>query len=135
MTKEEATLAPVMKFINEGLNQGNGDVIAEVWDEDLLWEGGSLGTVHGLKAFMSGGVRAFSDMHLTILDVTVHGDDVWVQFTNEGTQVGEFMGYPATNKHAKWNGFGKYTVKGGKIIHGWFSEDILAMLKQQGHIA
>ncbi|WP_460874236.1 ester cyclase [Furfurilactobacillus cerevisiae] len=123
-----------MRFIDEALNQGKVEVIPEVWDKDLLWEGGSLGTVHGLDAFMSGGVQAFSKMHLTVLDYVVNDNDVWVQFTNEGVQTGEFMGYPATNKFAKWNGFGRYTVENGKIVHGWFSEDILDMLEQQGHM-
>ncbi|HAT55060.1 MAG TPA: hypothetical protein DCW31_07475 [Lactobacillus sp.] len=132
---EKEILKPVMRFINEVLNQGNGAVIPEVWADDLVWEGGSMGTVHGLKAFMSGGVQAFSDMHLTVLDYVVKDNSVWVRFTNEGTQVGEFMGYPASNKHAKWNGFGHYTVQDGKIQRAWFSEDIMDMLKQLGHIS
>lgn len=131
--KEEAILKPVIRFINEALNQGNGAVIPEVWAEDLLWEGGSLGTVHGIKELMSGGVQSFSDMHLTVLDSTVKDNTVWLRFTNEGLQTGEFMGYPASDKYAKWNGFGWYEVEDGKIVHGWFSEDILDMLKQLGH--
>ncbi|WP_240338654.1 hypothetical protein [Lactococcus lactis] len=39
-------------------------------------------------------------MHLTILDYSLKDNQVWVRFTNEGTQVGTFMGYPASNKHA-----------------------------------
>lgn len=73
-------------------------------------------------------------MHLTVLDYVVHDNQVWVRFTNEGTQIDNFMGYPASHKHAKWNGFGMYTVEDGKITKGWFSEDILDMLKQFGHI-
>lgn len=127
-------LAPVQRFIDEGLNKGNVEVIKEVWAKDMLWEGGSMGTVHGIDDFTSNGVQAFSDMHLTILDLTIKENQVWVQFTNEGTQVGPFMGYPASNKHAVWNGFGMYTVEDGKIIKGWFSEDILSMLMQFGHL-
>ncbi|MQQ79702.1 hypothetical protein GFV15_01745 [Lactococcus lactis] len=54
-------------------------------------------------------------MHLTILDYSLKGNQVGVHFTNEGTQVGTFMGYPASHKHAVWNGFGMYTVEDGKI--------------------
>ena len=54
-------------------------------------------------------------MHLTILDYSLKGNQVGVHFTNEGTQVGKFMGYPASHKHAVWNGFGMYTVEDGKI--------------------
>jgi len=133
MTREEV-LTPVMRFIDEALNEGNGAVIPEVWDENLIWEGGSLGTVHGLRAFMSNGVQSFSNMHLTILDSTVKDDTVWLRFTNEGVQTGGFMDYPASNKYAKWNGFGWYKVENGKIVHGWFSEDNLGMLMQLGHI-
>lgn len=133
MTNEEI-LKPVLTFINEVLNQGNGTLIPEVWDENLLWEGGSLGTINGLETFMSGNIQAFSDMHLTVIDYTIKDNSVWVRFTNEGVQTGAFMNYPATNKYAKWNGFGRYEVKNGKIVHGWFSEDILDMLKQLGHV-
>lgn len=88
----EKILAPVQRFIDEGLNKGNVEVIKEVWAKDMLWEGGSMGTVHGIDDFTSNGVQAFSDMHLTILDLTIKENQVWVQFTNEGTQVGPFMG-------------------------------------------
>lgn len=40
---DEKTLAPVQRFIDEGLNKGNVEVIREVWADDMLWEGGSLG--------------------------------------------------------------------------------------------
>ncbi|MDN6095290.1 MAG: ester cyclase [Lactococcus lactis] len=132
--ENQEILVPVKRFIEEGLNKGNVDIIHEVWAKDMLWEGGSMGTVHGLDDFTNNGVQAFSDMHLTILDYSLKDNQVWVRFTDEGTQVGTFMGYPASHKHAVWNGFGMYTVEDGKIKKGWFSEDILSMLMQFGHI-
>lgn len=47
MTEEEILL-PVKRFINEALNQGKGEVIREVWADDMVWEGGSMGTVNGI---------------------------------------------------------------------------------------
>lgn len=78
-------------------------------------------------------VQALNDMHLTILDYSLKGNQVWVHFTNEGRQVGTFMGYPTSHKHAVWNGFGMYTSR-SKDKKVWFSEEILKMIMQFRHI-
>ena len=133
-TVEEANVAVVRRFIDGAVNGGDLSVIAETWTEDVTWEGGSLGTFEGREAytaFMSANVEgAFEGMHVTIYDVIARDDKVVLRFTNSGTNVGPFLGRPATNRHAEWLGIGIYTVRDGRITEGWFAEDIAGMLMQ-----
>jgi predicted ester cyclase len=74
-------------------------------------------------------------MHLEIHDVIAAGDKVVLRFTNSGTHVDQFMGNPATGKLAEWLGIGIYTHSDGRIVDGWFAEDVLDMLVQLGTFA
>ncbi|XOW22789.1 ester cyclase [Lactococcus lactis] len=96
--ENQEILVPV-NFIEEGLNKGMSTLFVKFGERYALGRG-SMGTVHGLDDFTNNGVQTFSDMHLTILDYSLKDNQVWVRFTNEGTQVGTFMGYPASHKHA-----------------------------------
>jgi predicted ester cyclase len=131
---EDANIAVVRHFIDGAVNAGDTSVIAETWDEEMTWNGGSLGTFRGrdaYTAFMRANVTgAFEGMHLTIHDVVAHEDKVVLRFTNSGTNVGSFMGRPPTNRRAEWLGIGIYTLRDGRISEGWFAEDILDMLRQ-----
>ena len=104
----------------------------------MVWQGGSLGEIQGIEAYKqfaaANATGAFANMHLSIHEVIAVGDKVVVRFTNSGTQIGPFLGTPATGKHATWLGIGIYTIRDGKIASGWFAEDILSMLLQLGTI-
>ena len=107
--------------------------------DDMTWHGGSLGTYQSKAAFLefakANARSAFEEMHLEIHDTIASGDHVVPRFTNSGTNVGPFMGNPATGKHAEWLGIGIYTVRDGRITQGWFAEDILGLLLQLDAIA
>ncbi|MFI9101811.1 oxidoreductase [Streptomyces fildesensis] len=126
--------AIVRRFLDEVVNGGDLDVIDELWAEDMHWNAGSLGDIHGLAAYKQqmadNAVNAFTGMRLDIHEIISTGDKVVVRFTNSGTQTGPFMGSPATGKHGEWLGIGIYTVVDGKITEAWFGEDILGMLLQ-----
>ena len=132
--QEERNLAVVRRFIDGTVNGGDLGVIDDTWASELTWRGGSLGSFDGRAAFKAyfatDGAGAFTDMHLTIHEVIAADDKVVLRFTNSGTNVAEFMGNPATGKHAEWLGIGIYTVRHGRIVEGWFAEDILGMLRQ-----
>jgi len=126
----------VKRFIERVVNGGDLSLIDELWAKDLAWHGGSLGDLEGLpalKRFMhANAAGAFSGMHLRIDDIVSVGSKVVVRFTNSGTQTGSFMGAPPTGKRAEWLGIGIYTVVNGRIVEGWFGEDVLGMLIQLG---
>jgi predicted ester cyclase len=128
--------AVVRRFIDEVVNSGRFELIDELWAPEMVWRGGSLGEIEGIdayKAFLTANASgAFSEMFLTVDQITSTGDTVWVSFTNSAVHSGEFMGTAATGRHAKWTGTGIYTVQDGKIVSGTFVEDILGMLLQLG---
>ena len=105
----------------------------------MTWNGGSMGTYadkESFKAFAAANASgAWDGMRLDIHEVVADGDKVVARFTNSGTNVGAFMGTPATGVHAEWLGIAIYTVRDGQIVEGWFAEDILGMLLQLGTLS
>ncbi|MFD8970726.1 ester cyclase [Streptomyces sp. NPDC059568] len=136
MSQQDANISLVKGFIDEIVNGGNVDALGKYFADNVLWSGGSLGERRGLEAniaFMKeNAVGAFTGMHLEIKEIYPAGDSVVVFFTNSGTHSGDFLGSPATGKHAVWNGVGIYKIADGKIADARFVEDILAMLLQLG---
>jgi len=132
--QEQRNTAVVRRFIDRVVNNGDIAVIDDTWADDMTWHGGSMGTYRGrnaYKAFAQASVDgAFADMHLEIHDIIARDDKVVVRFTNSGTNIGSFIGTPATGKHAEWLGIGIYTLRNDRIIDAWFAEDILGMLLQ-----
>ncbi|WP_405976438.1 ester cyclase [Streptomyces sp. NBC_00988] len=129
-------ISVVQEFIETALNGGDLSGLERYWTEDMVWRGGSLGEYHGLADFRkfaeANAADAFSGMHLEPQRFLADGDTVVALFTNSGVNTGPFMGMPATDKPAKWNGVGIYRIHDGKIAEATFVEDILAMLLQLG---
>jgi acetyl esterase len=131
---EDRNVDVVKSFIDRTVNGGDVAAIDDTWSEDMVWNGGSLGSYQGREAFKrfftasaSGG---FDGMHLTIHEVIANGDQVVLRFTNSGTNVGEFLGNPASGKRAEWAGIGVYTVRDNRIVEGQFVEDIFDLVNQ-----
>jgi predicted ester cyclase len=135
-TSQNQNLSVVRRFIDGAVNGRDLSVIDETWSDDLRWSGGSLGTYVGkqaLKRFMAeSATDAWESMHLAIHDVIAAHDKIVLRFTNSGTNVGPFMGNPATGKRAEWLGIGIYTLRDQRITEGSFAEDVLGMLTQLG---
>lgn len=136
MNAEDTNVAVVRRFLDEIVNGGKTELLGDLWADEMTWNGGSMGTLHGIEEFKafnaanSGG--AWENMHLAVEEIIAQGDKVVVRFTNSGKNVGAFMGSPATGKTATWLGIAIYTVVDGKITEGWFGEDILGMFLQLG---
>jgi predicted ester cyclase len=139
VTREQRNIAVVRRFIDGAINGRDLTLIGETWADDMTWHGGSMGTYQGRAAFLefaeANAGDAWEEMRLEIHDTIACGDHVVLRFTNRGTNVGPFMGNPATGKHAEWLGIGIYTVRDDRITEGWFAEDILGLLLQLDAIA
>ncbi|GAA0598017.1 SnoaL-like domain-containing protein [Kribbella sandramycini] len=125
----------VTRFIEQVVNGGRVELIDELWHQDLVWSGGSLGEQHGIEAFrkMLGSGGGWVGLRLTVLGVYGRADTVVVQFTNSGRRAGRLLRVlPFTSRAATWNGVGVYVVRDGKIAQGWFVEDVVAMLRGLG---
>jgi len=74
------------------------------------------------------------DPHFTLEHVIGEGDMVAVHWTNEGTNIGEFAGMPATGRSFKINGIDIYRVEKGKLAEHWHVVDMLGHLTQLGFL-
>jgi predicted ester cyclase len=133
----DSNIAIVRRFIDEVLNKGQLELIPELWASDLVWHGGSLGTVQGVEAYtrmLSGSAASFEDLHLIVDDIVATGDKVVVRFTNGGRNIGPFLGAEPTDEVIRWEGIGIYQVAESRIVEAWFSEDLLGFAGQVGLI-
>ena len=124
-------------FIDEVINKGDLSVAdrylaPNLIDHQLL--PGMPSGVEGVRAFMSGFREAFPDLHYTVEDTIVEGDEVVQRTTAHGTMKGDFMGMPASGKTAEWEEIHISRFANGKVVEHWAVVDQLAMLTQLGFI-
>ena len=53
----------------------------------------------------------------------------------EGTQTGEFQGFPPSGKHATWTGINVMRFACGRVVEVWAQFNALGRLQQIGAIA
>jgi predicted ester cyclase len=128
--------AIVRRLIEEGFNDGRLDVADELISPQLV-EHQSFGPGHapgaeGVKAVIASLRRAFSDFHLTIDDLAVAGDTVWLRMTGTGTNDGSFMGNPPTGRPMRTDVFDALRVENERIVEHWGVPDRLGTLFQLG---
>jgi predicted ester cyclase len=128
--------AVVRRLIEEGFNQGNLDVVDELIAPDMV-EHQDFGPDHasgpqGVKAVIASLRRAFPDFHLTIDDVAVRDDLVWLRMTGTGTNGGSYMGHEPTGRPMRTPVFDVLRVDGARIVEHWGVPDRLGALFQLG---
>jgi steroid delta-isomerase-like uncharacterized protein len=130
--------AVVRRFFDEAVNEGRVEVVDELFSSRFFWQMPfSPQTQHGpegMKRVVSTLREAFSDFDVRVDELISEGDRVVAVVTASGTQDGEFMGRPASNKTAAWTVIHVYTVRDGTITEGITVADRMAMLEQLGHV-
>jgi steroid delta-isomerase-like uncharacterized protein len=86
----------------------------------------------GVRAFAASFVEAFPDVHCTIESQEVDGDLVRTQVTYRGTQTGQLMDIPATNRQTVVPVLITDRFEGGKIVETWAEWDSDDMMRQLG---
>jgi predicted ester cyclase len=138
------TLAPsspeavVRRLIDEGFSAGRPEVIDELIADDLV-EHQDYGPGHapgaaGVKAVMASLHRAFPGFRLTIDDLVVAGDVVWIRNTATGVNDGSYMGHAPTGRPIRIDVFDMLRVVDGKVVEHWGVPDRLAALFQTGAV-
>jgi predicted ester cyclase len=119
----------------EVLNTGNFGVLDEILTPDFVDHtpyGGVAPTREGLKTSARALRTAFPDIKYTVEDSIADGDKVVHRLTATGTMTGEFMGIPATGKHATWTEIHIGRGVDGRLTEHWGVADGLGMLVQLG---
>lgn len=75
---------------------------------------------------------AFPDFYDIIEDQIAEGNKVVTRFTSQGTQRGEWMGIPPTNKKICLSGVIIDRIEDGKIVESWVNWDLQGLLDQLG---
>jgi steroid delta-isomerase-like uncharacterized protein len=125
----------VEAFLQDVINEHNGDHAINYLNPGMQWSGGTVGTVTGsanVAGLFASVVAAFPDAHITINDIFAQGDQVVVRVVVSGTQEGAILGIPASGRHVQWDGVDVYRLSDGKISNIWAGDDWTAILNDTG---
>ncbi len=126
----------VRLLYEEVANAGRLEVLDEIaWPDHVEHHplpGQSQG-IDGLRQRWSM-LRAALSPHFTLLHVIAEGDKVAVMWRNQGQQVAEWLGTPATGKSFDIEGVDIHRLRDGRLAEHWHVVDMLTMLIQLGVI-
>ena len=130
--------AQVTSFIEEGINQGHLDSIANyVWEdvvEQVPFPGQGPG-IDGLKEVLRGMRTAFPDLHFSVEEQIAEDDKVLTRFEWTGTHQDQFLGVPATGRPVKVWGMVLDRLVAGRIKDTRIIMDIFGLMMQFGAIS
>ena len=86
----------------------------------------------GQKAFVAFVRGQVPGLRIAVDDVIAEGDRVAVRLTTAATQVGEFMGLPASNKRYEIGEIHIFKLRAGMVTEHWHQLDQVGMMKQLG---
>lgn len=73
---------------------------------------------------------AFSDLRMTIEDLVAEGDLVVTRWSGSGRHTGDLVGLAPTGRQIFTTGMDMLRIRDGKIVEGWVSWDVLALIEQ-----
>jgi steroid delta-isomerase-like uncharacterized protein len=126
----------VRQLIEEGFNKGNMEIVNAVTSPELV-EHQNYGPNHaagaeGVRAVVASLRRAFPDFRLTIEDLAITSDAVWLRMVATGTNTGSYMGHAATGRAIRVDVFDVIRVENGLMVEHWGVPDRLGVLSQLG---
>src|SRR5262245_30801922 len=135
MATPEENKAVIRRFYDEVLNKGNLALADEMLSDDFVDRSpvpGQASDREGFKQVIAMFHAAFPDVRLRIEDLVMEGDRGVVRDTFTGTQRGELMGIPATDKRVEFGSIHIGRFVGGKVAEHWVVWDTLGMMQQLG---
>lgn len=127
--------AVVRRFVDDVLNHGRFDALAEIIHPDYRYEGPDGAQLHGLdelQMLVTGYRTGFSDFHVVITSEIADGDLVAMTMTLTGTHDGEFDGIPATGERLSLPLAVFTRIEDGRIIEDREFYDTGSLLAQLG---
>ncbi len=125
----------IRRVFDEIASKGDFDVVDEIYAEDYLdhapFPGAPAGR-DGVKHSIGGLRAAFPDLHVTVEDMSAHGDKVAAHNTWAGTHDGEVLGIPPTGRSVSFSGVVVFRLKNDLIVERWAIDLELDLLKELG---
>lgn len=88
----------------------------------------------GFQNFFADWFNAVPDWNYTVNNLVAEGDTVWVYGTYSGTQKGDWLGIPATNKTYSITAVDIFRIEDGRLAEHWDVIDVYVLFKQLGVI-
>jgi predicted ester cyclase len=122
------------RIVEEIINQGNLDLIDELYDENYIGHmpPDEIRGTEGQKQLFSGFRNGFPDLKATIEDQIAEGDILASRQTITGTHKGEFQGIAPTGKKVEITVTVMGRIANGKMVESWVNMDALGMMVQLG---
>lgn len=134
--QEPENVAVVNRYLEEVWNQGNLNVVDELFTEDYTRDNpaGLPPNSEGFKQ-MAGMIHAaFPDLTLTVDETLTQGDKVVQRWSGRGTHDGELFGVPPTGNEVSYAGISIYRLEDGKIARDWTIVDMMGIMQQIGAV-
>jgi predicted ester cyclase len=123
MTAEQNKLL-IQRLVEEAVNQGNLDVLAEVADGEFA---------QAAKQWVGPFRAAFPDFSMKIVDLVAEEEKVAAHFRCSGTHLGEWMGRPPSGRRFQdVDEIYIFRVRNGKLTDATGVEDNLSRMRQLG---
>jgi predicted ester cyclase len=126
----------IVRDLMHRLFNGHSPQLASLYcSPDLVWHGGSVGTVQGIHNYedvMREFFDALPDVHAVEQDVVESTNTVAMRFVVEGTHQGDLWGIPGTGHQIQWDAVMIYRFVGPMIVEQWAAEDWTAILQGVG---
>jgi predicted ester cyclase len=122
-------------YIRDVFNGHQPDLAAKYLAPEVIWHGGTLGTVVGLSnvtGLLRGIIGALPDLVATEQDIVAEGDTVVMRLIIEASQQGPLLGIPATGRWVRWDAVDVFRFSNGKIVEEWAADDTTAILYHLG---
>ena len=129
-----ANRATVSRIYEEVFNMGKLEqadtLIATAYiDHNPIGLGGKSG-IEGFKQTVRALRFAFPDLHFTVEQMIVNGDQVVTRTTMRGTHKNSFMGVDPTDKQVTVSGFDIFRIADGVVAERWGTLDGLTLMQQ-----
>jgi predicted ester cyclase len=130
-----ATQTEIVKLFYQSLSANQPDLLDQILAPDWVDFPLNPGQGPGRDAFkpvIAGFNKTIAGLKITNDDIIESGDKVVVRSTIEGTQAGDFAGFPSKGRPFKIMAIDIHQLKDGKIVRTWHIEDWLSGLFQMG---
>lgn len=113
-------------------SKGNLDLIEAVYSEDFIghFPAGTVRGHAGIRSRVEAHRTAFPDWTEVVDDIIADGDRVVTRLTSRGTNLGEFLGNPATGNRVEISEVCVHRFDDGKIVELWVYPDFRSMQRQ-----
>lgn len=89
----------------------------------------------GFRSYFEDAFRAVPDWKYELKKLISGGDFVWVHGTYSGTQTGDWLGIPATNRPFAFEAVDIFRLEDGRLAEHWDVMDVYGLFKQLGVVS